>query len=122
MNYAFLIGTIIAVVAIIGIAAFTKFELEDENYDRLKWLTGKWHYITVFVATIVKIFGMPYGVETVALVAAIGAVMAGLLDVSTIQYNQPLPVDIKGLEYIEDEEDGYDDEEDEEVKEGERDE
>lgn len=115
MNYAFLIGTIIVVVAIIGIAAFSKFELEDENYDRLKWLAGKWHYITVFVATIVKIFNMPYGVETVALVAAIGAVMAGLLDVSTVQYNKPIPVDIEGLQYLdaEDEDEDEDDEQEE---------
>jgi nitrogen fixation-related uncharacterized protein len=88
MKYAFLIITLAVVAAVIGIAALTNFRLDDEHYDRLKSLAMKWHYITAFVAAIVKVFEVPYGVETVAIVAAVGALMAGLLGVSTKQYNQ----------------------------------
>ena len=88
MKYAFLIITLAVIAAVIGIAAFTNFRLDDEHYDRLKSLAMKWHYITVFVAAIVKVFEVPYGVETVAIVAAVGALMAGLLGVSTKEYNK----------------------------------
>jgi len=92
MNYAFLIITLAVVAIIIGIAAFSNFRLDDEHYDRLKSLAMKWHYITLFVAAIVKTFNIPYGVETVAIVAAVGALMAGLLGVSTKQYNMLQPM------------------------------
>ena len=88
MSYAFLIITLAAVAVIIGIAAFSNFKLDDEHYDRLKALAMKWHYITAFVAAIVKVFDMPYGVETVVIVAAIGALMAGLLGVSNKEYQK----------------------------------
>lgn len=88
MKYAFLIITLAVVAAVIGIAAFTNFRLDNEHYDRLKSLAMKWHYITAFVAAIVKVFEVPYGVETVAIVAAVGALMAGLLGVSTKEYNK----------------------------------
>lgn len=88
MNYAFLIITLTVVLAIIGVAAFTNFKLDDEHYDRLKSLAMKWHYITAFVAAIVKVFDLPYGVETVAVVAAIGALMAGLLGISNKEYQK----------------------------------
>lgn len=120
MNYAFLIITIVVVLAIIGIAAFTNFRLDNDHYDRLKSLAMKWHYITVFVAAIVKVFEVPYGVETVAVVAAIGALMAGLLGVSTKQYNQ-----LQNM-YVPEPEDSYSDrvytdEELAELREGEED-
>lgn len=88
MKYAFLIATLLIVAAVIGIAALTNFRLDDEHYDRLKSLAMKWHYITAFVAAIVKVFEVPYGVETVAIVAAVGALMAGLLGVSAKEYNK----------------------------------
>ena len=105
MNYAFLIITLTVVLAIIGIAALTNFRLDNEHYDRLKSLAMKWHYITAFVAAIVKVFDLPYGVETVAVVAAIGALMAGLLGVSTKQYNQ-----LQNM-YVPEPEDSYSDRE-----------
>ena len=86
MNYLFLIIVIGAVVMILAIAAFTNFALDNAHYDRLKWLAMKWHYITAFVALLVKLFEFPYGMETVMLVAGIGACMAGLLGISTKNY------------------------------------
>lgn len=86
MNYIFLIVVIAAVVVILGIAAFSDFALDNDHYDRLKWLAMKWHYITAFVALLVKLFDFHYGSETVLIVAGIGALMAGLLGVSTHNY------------------------------------
>ena len=86
MNYIFLIVVIVTVVVILGIAAFSDFALDNDHYDRLKWLAMKWHYITAFVALLVKLFEFHYGSETVLIVAGIGALMAGLLGVSTYNY------------------------------------
>lgn len=91
MNYTFLIATVGVIAVILGIAAFSKFELADENYDRLAYLVQRWSYIVVFVGLIAKTFNMPYGVETTTLVAGIGALMAGLMNISTSNWklNQP---------------------------------
>lgn len=110
MNYLFLIIVIAIVLAVIAIASFSNLELDDVHYDRLKALARKWDYIVVFVAAVAKVFNMPYGMETVTVVAAIGALMCGLLDVSTKNFNKPIPVDIEGLKYIEDDEGADEDE------------
>lgn len=88
MSYLFLIIVIVAVIGIVALAGCTDFCLDNERYDRLKWLAMRWHYITAFVALLVKLFGFPYGTETVGVVAGIGALMAGLLDVSTKNYER----------------------------------
>jgi hypothetical protein len=104
MNYLFLIIVLAVVLAVIAIAAFTNFELDNEHYDRLKWVVIRWSYISVFVGVIAKTFDIPYGVETVTIVAAIGAMLAGLLGVSTNEHNKTMEMDVEGLQYIEDEE------------------
>ena len=86
MNYLFLIIVIAVIVAIIGIAAFSNFELDNTHYERLKWLTMRWSFLVTFIALLVKTFSIPHGVETVAVVAGIGAMMAGLLGISTKNY------------------------------------
>lgn len=86
MEYLFMIIVLIAIVGVLVIAAFTNFELDNEHYDRLKWITLRWAYLVTFVALIVKLFNFSYGIETVSLVAGIGAMMAGLLDISNTNY------------------------------------
>ena len=86
MNYLFLIITVALVLAVLGIATFTKFKLDNEQYDRLKWIVVKWQYLVVFIALIVKTFEIAHGVETVTIVAGIGAMLAGLMDISNKQY------------------------------------
>lgn len=88
MNYFFLIIVIAIVVAVLVIATFTKFRLDDEQYDRLKWIVLKWSYLTTFIGLIAKTFDLPYGVETVTVVAGIGAMLAGLLGISTQSYQE----------------------------------
>lgn len=86
MNYLFLIIVLIVIVAVLAVAAFTKFSLSDGGYDRLKFIVTKWDYIVVFIALIVKTFGVSHGIETVAVVAGLGAMLAGLMNISTKNY------------------------------------
>ena len=91
MNYIFLIAVIGVIAVVLGIAMFTNFELDDKHYDRLKWLVERWHYITVFIGLIVKTFNIAYGVETVTIVAGFGALIAGLLGISTSNWKLDQP-------------------------------
>ena len=86
-KYAFLIGVI--VVLGIAITAITLYgiKLNNEQYDRLKGIVIKWSAITTLLGVIVATFRVPYGAETITVVAAIGAFMARCLDVSASNYN-----------------------------------
>ena len=86
MSYIFLILVIAAVAAVLAIAMFTNFRLDDEHYDRLKWIVIRWSYLVTFIGLIVKTFAVPYGMETVILVGGIGAMLAGLLGISNQAY------------------------------------
>ena len=86
MAYLFLIIVIAIVLAVIAIAAFTNLELDDEHYDRLKWLAIRWSVLVTFLGVLIKTFNFAYGTETVTVVAAIGALMAGLLGISAKNY------------------------------------
>lgn len=91
MNYIFLISTILVIAIILGIAAFSKLELTDKNYDRLAYLVHRWSYIIAFVGLVAKTFNMPYGIETTTIVAGIGVLMAGLMDISTSNWKLSQP-------------------------------
>lgn len=104
MNYLFLIIVLAVIVVILAVASFTNFELDSEHYDRLKWLVIRWSYIVVFIGVIAKTFNIPYGTETVTVVAAIGAMLAGLMNISSKAFYEPVPMDIEGLKYLEDDE------------------
>ncbi len=104
MNYLFLIIVLAVIVAILAIASFGEFELDSEHYDRLKWVVIRWSYIVVFIGLIAKTFNIPYGTETVTIVAGIGAMLAGLMNISSKAFYEPIPMDIEGLKYLEDEE------------------
>lgn len=86
MNYLFLIIVLVIVLGVLGIAAFTNFNLDNEHYDRLKWITIRWSYLVVFIGLIAKTFDIPHGTETVTIVAGIGAMLAGLLGISNNNY------------------------------------
>lgn len=86
MNYLFLIIVLAIVVMVLAIASFTSFGLDDFHYDRLKWVVIRWSYLVVFIGVIVKTFDIAYGTETVTIVAGIGAMLAGLLGISSTNY------------------------------------
>ena len=86
MNYLFLIIVIAAVAGILGIAAFTNFEIDNWHYDRIKYIVMRWSFIVVFIGVIVKTFKIPYGVETLTVVGALGALLSGLLGISSTNF------------------------------------
>ena len=86
MKYAFLMITLIVVVGVLLVATFSNFQLSNEQYDRLKKIVLKWHYLVAFIALIVTTFNVIYGKETVTLVAGLGAMLAGLLGISNTNY------------------------------------
>ena len=86
MNYIFLIVVVAVLALVLGVAVFTNFELDNKHYDRLKWIVARWTYPVTFIGVLAKTFNIPNGVETVTVVAALGACLAGLLGVSTKNY------------------------------------
>lgn len=109
MDYTFLIAVVAVVLIVLAIASFTNFGLDDEHYDRLKWVVTKWAYLVTFIGILAKTFEIPYGVETVTVVAGFGAMLAGLLDISNAQYESRQKLDddfFYDEEYIDDGDDG----------------
>ncbi len=86
-NFTFLIIVLVALIAGIGVITFVDFKLTDEQYNRLKAIVIKWPAILTLLGVIVKTFNVPLGEETVTLVAAIGAFLAYVLDISTKVYD-----------------------------------
>lgn len=86
MKYIFFISVVAIVFIVLAVAMFTNFRLDDEHYDRLKWVVIRWSYLVTFIALIVKTFDIAYGIETVTIVAGIGAMLAGLLGISNQAY------------------------------------
>lgn len=87
MDYLFLIITLAVIFIVLGIATFSKLTLSNEQYDRLKSVVTKWDYIVIFIALIVKLFNVTYGLETVAVVAGLGAMLAGILGIANKNYH-----------------------------------
>lgn len=86
MDYLFLIIVLLVIVGVLVIAGATGIHLDDYHYDRLKWVVERGHYVVVFVGVLAKTFDFPYGTETVTVVAALFAMLAGLLGISSKNY------------------------------------
>lgn len=82
MNYIFPIAVFGAVAIVLGIAMFTNFELDNYHYDRLKWVVERWHWFATFVGVLVDVLKMPYALQTLTIVVALGAMLAGVLNIS----------------------------------------
>lgn len=86
-EFIFPIVMFIVVIAIVSIATFTTFTLNNSQFDRLKWVCLKWAMFMTFCGVVIKVCGIPYGVETMTIVGAFGTLLAGLLDSSDRAYN-----------------------------------
>ena len=80
-------------------------KLSNRTYDTLKWLTtivlpacG-----TLYFA-LSGIWGFPYGEQIVGTITAVVTFFGVILGISSREYNAIEPINIEGLEYIEDEE------------------
>lgn len=81
-------------------------KLSNRTYDILKWVA----LVVIpasatLVLTVGKIWGLPYYDNIGATISAIGLFIAAVIGVSSKDYYQIEPIDIEGMEYIEDVED-----------------
>jgi len=81
-------------------------KLNNRTYDVLKWIAlAVIPAASTLVLTVGKIWGLPYYDNIGATISAIGLFIAAVIGVSSKDYYQIEPIDIEGMEYIEDEED-----------------
>lgn len=78
-------------------------KLNNRTYDILKWVA----LVVIpasatLVLTVGKIWGLPYYDNIGATISAIGLFIAAIIGVSSKDFYQIQPVDIEGMEYIED--------------------
>lgn len=78
-------------------------KLSNRTYDILKWVA----LVVIpasatLVLTVGKIWGLPYYDNIGATISAIGLFIAAIIGVSSKDFYQIQPVDIEGMEYIED--------------------
>ena len=78
-------------------------KLNNRTYDILKWVA----LVVIpasatLVLTVGKIWGLPYYDNIGATISAIGLFIAAIIGVSSKDFYQIHPVDIEGMEYIED--------------------
>lgn len=81
-------------------------KLSNKTYDVLKWVA----LVVIpasatLVLTVGKIWGLPYYDNIGATISAVGLFIAAIIGVSSRDYYEIEPIDIEGLEYIEDEDD-----------------
>lgn len=86
-QYAFLITTLAVLLVAVAFVTLHGVMLSNDQYDRLKKIVIRWSGITTFLGVIVATFDFPYGEETITVVAAIGAFMAYMLNISDKSYN-----------------------------------
>lgn len=86
-QYAFLITTLAVLLVAVAFVTLHGVRLSNDQYDRLKTIVIRWSGITTFLGVIVATFNFPYGEETITVVAAIGAFMAYMLNISDKSYN-----------------------------------
>lgn len=82
-DYIFMIAVLVVLGLSILVVTFCNIKLSNDQYDRLKDYVSKWPYLLTFLGVLVTTFGFPNGEETLTIVAAIGALLARILGVST---------------------------------------
>ena len=81
-------------------------KLSNRTYDILKWVA----LVVIpasatLVLTVGKIWGLPYYDNIGATISAIGLFIAAIIGVSSKDFYEPMPMDVEGLDYLEDGED-----------------
>ena len=87
-------------------------KITNRTYDILKWVA----LVVIpasatLVLTVGKIWGLPYYDNIGATISAIGLFIAAIIGVSTKGFYEIEPMDVDGLEYIDDEDEDVNDEE-----------
>lgn len=85
-NYIFLIAVIAVLLISVAFVTIHGVNLTNEQYDRLKKVVMQWAAIVTFLGVIVAVFKVPYGQETIEVVAAIGALLSHIVGESDKNY------------------------------------
>ncbi len=76
--------------------------ISNKTYDTLKWIAlAVIPAASTLVLTVGKIWGLPYYDNIGATISAIGLFIAAIIGVSSKDFNAIEPIDIEGMEYIE---------------------
>ena len=86
-NYLFLIVVLTVLTLGVSVITFIDFSLSDEQFKRLRSIVLKWPGLITLLGVIITTFDIPYGEETVTLVAAIGTFAAYCLGISSKVYD-----------------------------------
>ena len=79
-------------------------QLSNRMYDILKTIAWVVAPILTFIGTLCVIWGVPYSTQITATLAAINTLLGAYIKTANYQYTKPLPVDMSGLKYLEDDE------------------
>ena len=83
-----------------------QMKLSDKTYNFLKWFAlVAIPALEAFWLTVGKVWNFPYLTEIGTTIAAVGLFIAALIGVSSKNFYEIEPINIEGMEYIEDEED-----------------
>lgn len=89
--------------------------MKNETYDRLKLIALIAVPLFAFIGAMCSIWNIPHSEQITATLTAIDTLLGAIVAILAHEYNKPLPVDISGLQYLEDEEiDAEETEDDEE--------
>ena len=78
-------------------------KLSNRTYDTLKWIAlVVIPAAATLVLTVGKIWGLPYYDNIGATISAIGLFIAAIIGVSSKDFYEIEPVDVEGLDYMDD--------------------
>lgn len=85
--------------------------MSNQTYDTIKFIALIIAPVLAFIASLCTIWSVPHCAEITATLTALDTLVGAIVAIVSYQYNKPLPVDIEGLQYLEDsEEEGGEDE------------
>lgn len=79
--------------------------MSNKTYDTLKLIALLFVPISTFIGALLSIWNVPHCEQITATLAAADTCIGAVVVIFSKIYNKPYPMDVDGLEYIEDEDD-----------------
>ena len=76
--------------------------MSNRTYDTLKTIAFIFAPLATFIGAVCIIWGVPFSEQITATLAALDTLLGALLGKSSRDYNAAEPMDVEGLEYLED--------------------
>lgn len=78
--------------------------MSNKTYDRIKMTALIIAPVLAFLAALCSIWNVPHSEQITATLTAIDTLIGAVVVIVAREYNKPIPMDITGLKYIEDDE------------------